>query len=353
MRFMQGFVFFLVVATGAGCSTDEDARAKVFSQKGGEAPGDATEGQGPIDLERAARDPGELDKIVNMKHAELSKRLGTHRFSTKAKIRVALGGEVNNLEETGRLVVSPKGSFSVETSNQKGRSRELVFVNGLLAHRVAGGTWTLERGDGFEQKFREDTYRMWAVAYKMFRGHLRLGSPQPAEYEGRSAVRYSIALAEPKGNEPPAEEPPPPPLTATDAEREQSRLKQLVRSRRGNVKRYLAANGHLIVDEETQAPLKFVFDGQYEVQPKSTKPEKASDPSAGARSENPALATRVSTYHIETAVEEIGKPHVVSLPEESKPPPRRRKIDSAPLEGLVDRPEKPSTEAKTGGAAGQ
>jgi len=342
----------LLLALLAGCSSDPQDRKRVLSKAGQDgAPGDAVD-SGPIDLQKISTDVAERDRLMLMTHAELSQRLGSHRFRTRSKVRVAIGDKVNTLEEKGEITVSPKGSFSVSSSNQKGRVRDVVFVNGLLAHRAANGPWTLERGDGFEQRFREGTYRMWAVTYKMFRGHLSFGSPQPAEYDGRDAVRYSISLSDPEGNAQLEDEASPPPLTATDDERENARLERLVKSRRGNVKRYLAANGHLIVDEKTQVPLKFVFDGQYEVQPRSTKrsPGKKTG-GAGEETENLALALRVSTYHIETEVLESGKPHVVNLPEESKPPPRRRKINAKPLEGLVDQPEaKPGPKGKSGAA---
>ncbi|NOZ86017.1 MAG: hypothetical protein GXP49_07100 [Deltaproteobacteria bacterium] len=281
-----------------------------------------------IDLDSITSHPVLLDSIVSLSPSEVSKRLGTYRFVATTRYEASLGKRTLTLREKGEILVSRKGSFSVHAENNHHRSRDLIFVNGLTAQRTFSGPWTLERANGFEKRFRKDVYSAWTVAFKMFKGHLKIIDSEDTTYANRDAVRLKLVLDDKANNQETVSTLGQiPPLTSSDDEKEAWRLKKLTKKMRKNIKRYLSAKGSMVIDRKTKVCLEADFDGQYEIVPAMDKDE----------NKDKAGGTRVVLIHTKARIDEIGKPHPMNLPDETKPPARRKKIVHDRLNGLVDK----------------
>jgi hypothetical protein len=320
--------FILAVALAAsGCSdpVDKAAKARIFSPE--DPPKVVASAQQKLPPEDVADNPQVARRILGMDAAEVTERLGPHRY------QATLGYEWTSAESNPvkltetRTFRAGAGGVSGDFHGVLENSRD----QGLEVMRIAGQVFARNRYGPFRQRLRdrgmaERTRAELTGAIRdfdsLFQGRLKLSPQGTVTYEGRTAWRYQVTLA--PASEGDASRPLPALLQPKNGADETTR-------RRGNFFAHRlprSLDGEVLVDAATSVVLKARLDGRIGV-PSDKTPE--------------AAELRMT---LEAALTEVGKDQKLAPPESFLP-------DADKPQGIADALDRFGIErAKPEGAKG-
>ena len=153
-----------------------------------------------LDSQKLASDPKLAHRVVDMGPAEVTERLGPHRFGAEVSFTWTAGKDSVKLTET-RLLESAAGGvagdFHARLDNSRDQGLEVVRSRGQVFARSKYGKYRLRLRDrGMAERTRDETAGALRELDGLFQGRLELALEGPTSVEGRPAVRYTVRLAE-------------------------------------------------------------------------------------------------------------------------------------------------------------
>jgi len=215
-----------------------------------------------LDSQKLASDPKLAHRVVDMGPAEVTERLGPHRFSAEVSFTWTAGKDSVKLTET-RLLESAAGGvagdFHARLDNSRDQGLEVVRSRGQVFARSKYGKYRLRLRDrGMAERTRDETAGALRELDGLFQGRLELALEGPTSVEGRPAVRYTVRLADaPAAAKAAKSETPPPVAYARSGLDEDSARRQRFLERREAKK----LNGEVVVDSATAVVLRAHVDG--------------------------------------------------------------------------------------------
>jgi len=197
-----------LLALGPGCHEPRERAAKerIFSPE--DPPKVVASAQEKLAPEQLGAEPRLAERVLTMGAAEMAERLGAHRFSaslsfdwsTPSATPVKLT-ESRLLEADARGV---NGDFHAKVDNSQDLGLEVIRVAGEVYARNRFGKFRLRRRDrGMAERTREDVVAPLSELDTLFDRRVKLVPQGVVMYEGRSALRYEVALASARPKEPP------------------------------------------------------------------------------------------------------------------------------------------------------
>ena len=153
-----------------------------------------------LDPQKLASDPKLAHRVVDMGPAEVTERLGPHRFGAEVSFTWTAGKDSVKLTET-RLLESAAGGvagdFHARLDNSRDQGLEVVRSRGQVFARSKYGKYRLRLRDrGMAERTRDETAGALRELDGLFQGRLELALEGPTSVEGRPAVRYTVRLAD-------------------------------------------------------------------------------------------------------------------------------------------------------------
>jgi hypothetical protein len=263
----------LVLAATAACTdpVDKAAKARIFSAE--DPPKVVASAAEKLPPEDVADNPHVARRILGMDAAEITERLGPHTYKAKVDFEwSSKDAPPVRLSETRSLQAGP-GGVSGDFHGQLDNNREL----GLEVLRVGGKVYARNRYGPFRQRLRdrgmaERTRTELTGALRdvdaLFEGRIFLEPKGTVTYEGRTAWRYQVKLAEKtEGVTPRAL----PKLLSPKGNRDETTRRRLAFFEQREPK---SLEGEVLVDAATSVVLKARLDGHLVV-PADKTPEAA------------------------------------------------------------------------------
>ncbi|HSP18636.1 MAG TPA: hypothetical protein VLQ79_03925 [Myxococcaceae bacterium] len=197
--------FSRLLATGlvllAACPdpVDRAAKERIFSPE--DPPPVVSSAKETLDAGKLASDSKLAHRVVAMGPAEVTERIGPHRFSAEVTFEWSAGKEKVKLTEN-RLLESASGGvagdFHARIDNSRDQGLELVRARGKVFARSKYGKYRLRLRDrGIAERTRAEAAGALGELNTLFQDRLELALDGPTSVDGRSAVRYTVKLAGP------------------------------------------------------------------------------------------------------------------------------------------------------------
>jgi hypothetical protein len=174
---------------GNGGVKDEDLAGLVVAPPD-EAP--------PVDPDKAATDPGELDRAFAIRHHDVAKALGAHTVKITSTYEVKEGDKVvDSLADTTTLEVAADGQFHALYENSADYGREVVFQDGKLYLRPRYARWH-RRAPNDTHEVADLLDQMYAVAgdyFDLVAHAAEVNDTGAAQVSGRDGRQVAIKLA--------------------------------------------------------------------------------------------------------------------------------------------------------------
>ncbi|MBJ6761007.1 hypothetical protein JGU66_09545 [Myxococcaceae bacterium JPH2] len=273
-RFTQSTVTLALALAAVGCTdpVDKAAKARIFSPE--DPPKVVASAQQSLPPEDVAENPRVARRILGMDAAEVTERIGPHRY--QATVSYEWGGPNSanpvKLTET-RTFRAGRGGVSGDFDGVLENSRD----QGLEVMRVGGQVFAKNRYGPFRQRLRdrgmaERTRTELTGAIRdfdsLFQGRMKLTPEGTVSYEGRTAWKYTVSLGPSVDSGPaqklPALFAPKNGVDETSKRRANFFAHRLPRS----------LDGEVLVDKDTSVVLKARLDGRIGV-PSEKTPEAA------------------------------------------------------------------------------
>lgn len=295
----------------AACSdpVDRAAKERIFSPE--DPPAVVSSAKESLDPQKLASDPKLARRVVDMGSAEVTERIGPHRFSAEVAFTWTAGKDTVKLTET-RLLESASGGvsgdFHARIENSRDQGLEVVRAKGQVFARSKFGKYRLRLRDrGMAERTREETAGALRELDGLFQGRLELILEGPTSLEGRSAFRYTVKLAEGAAARSARGETPPAVAYARSGLDEDSARRQRFVDQRQPKK----LTGEVVVDATTAVVLRAHLDGLVAV--------------PGDKGIAPAQLHVV----LDERLKDVGKPVAIQAPEGHLP-------DADKPEGIAD-----------------
>jgi len=296
----------------AACTdpVDRAAKERIFSPE--DPPPVVSSAKEALDAQKLASDPKLARRVVDMGPAEVTERLGPHRFTADVTFEWSAGKEKVKLTET-RLLESAAGGvagdFHARIDNSRDQGLELIRARGQVFARSKYGKYRLRLRDrGIAERTRAETAGPLRELAALFQGRLALALEGTTSVEGRPAVRYTLKLADATAAEKIARsEAPPSVVYARGGLDEDSGRRQRFMDQRQPTR----LSGEVVVDAATAVVLRTHLDGTLAV--------------PGSNGVAPAQLHVV----LDQRIKDVGKPLALQPPEGSLP-------DADKPEGIAD-----------------
>jgi hypothetical protein len=290
-----------LAALSVSCTSDEvdkAAKKRIFSPE--DPPKVVASASEKLAADGLADDARAVRRVLQMTAAEATERLGPHKFTAAVKFDWSGGDRPVELSEARTLAAGAggvSGDFHATVQNSRDQGLEVMRVQGEVFARSRYGKFRQRLRDrGMAEREREEVFGALRDFDMLFRGRIRLESAGTVSHEGRTAVKYTVALAPPSAaienvaNLPPLAQP----KNGSDpsTQRRQLFFEKRVPS---------ALSGELLVDGQTAVVLKAKMEGKLEVP--STEKEKGA-------------TVRLT---LDSALTEIGTDPKLKAPEEFLP----------------------------------
>jgi hypothetical protein len=184
----------------AACSNpvDRAAKERIFSPE--DPPPVVASAKEALDPQKLASDPKLARRVLDMGPAEVTERLGPHRFSAEVSFTWTADKDSVKLSEN-RLLESATGGvagdFHARLDNSRDQGLEVVRSRGQVFARSKYGKYRLRLRDrGMAERTRDETAGALRELDGLFQGRLQLALEGPTSVEGRPAVRYTVKLAD-------------------------------------------------------------------------------------------------------------------------------------------------------------
>jgi hypothetical protein len=184
----------------AACSNpvDRAAKERIFSPE--DPPPVVASAKEALNPQKLASDPKLAHRVLDMGPAEVTERLGPHRFSAEVSFTWTAGKDSVKLSEN-RLLESAAGGVAGDVharlDNSRDQGLEVVRARGQVFARSKYGKYRLRLRDrGMAERTRDETAGALRELDGLFQGRLELALDGPTSVEGRPAVRYTVKLAD-------------------------------------------------------------------------------------------------------------------------------------------------------------
>jgi hypothetical protein len=311
----------------AACSNpvDRAAKERIFSPEA--PPAVVASAKESLDPQKLASDPKLAHRVVEMGPAEVTERIGPHRFSAEVAFTWTAGKETVKLTET-RLLESAaggvSGDFHARIENSRDQGLEVVRARGQVFARSKFGKYRLRLRDrGMAERTRDETAGALRELDGLFQGRLEFSLEGPTSVDGRSAFRYTVRLADATGAKPARGETPPAVAYGRGGLDEDSARRQRFVDQRQPKK----LSGEVLVDAATAVVLRAHLDGTVAV--------------PGDKGVAPAQLHVV----LDERLKDVGKPVAVQAPEGHLP-------DADKPEGIADALDRFGIQRKAGADGG-
>lgn len=178
---------------------DKAAKQRIFSPE--DPPKVVASAAESLAAENLADDSRVARRVLGMEAAEVTERLGPHRYQASVSFEWA-GGEGTfpvKLTEKRTLVAGPggvAGDFSGSLENSRDQGLDVIRVGGKVYARSRYGKFRQRLRDrGMAERTRLELTGALRDVDRLFSGRLRLTSEGSATYQGRTAWRYAVSLA--------------------------------------------------------------------------------------------------------------------------------------------------------------
>ncbi|WP_338869747.1 hypothetical protein [Myxococcus stipitatus] len=199
-RLMKSAVTLAVALSAAGCSdpVDKAAKARIFSPE--DPPKVVASAQQKLPPEDVADNPQVARRILGMDAAEVTERLGPHRYqATLGYEWTASDSNPVKLTETRTFRAGPggvSGDFHGVLENSRDQGLEVMRVGGQVFARNRYGPFRQRLRDrGMAERTRTELTGAIRDFDSLFQGRLKLSPQGTVTYEGRTAWRYVVTLA--------------------------------------------------------------------------------------------------------------------------------------------------------------
>ncbi len=244
---------------------DKAAKARIFSPEDPpQAVAAASEKLPPQDV---ADKPAVARRVLGMSAAEATERIGAHRYTATVTWEWSGKGEAAKnvrLKETRELLAGPggvSGDFFAAFSNTNHQGLEVLRVKGEVFARStygkdgAGRFRQRRRDRGMAERMRDEAFGAVRDFDQLFRGRLALAANGTSSFEGRTAWKYVVSLADAAGEAPNRLPAVLEPKGGADDTTRRRRAFYELRTPR-------SLQGELYVDAETSVVLKAHLDGR-------------------------------------------------------------------------------------------
>lgn len=196
---MKKFVNALAVLALVGCTdpVDKAAKQNIFSP---ENPPKVVEARKEVlASDKLGEDARTARRVLGMSGAELTERLGPHRYRADVAFEWSIDGGRVALKEKRTLLAGPggvAGDFHGVSENTRDQGMEVLRVNGDVFARSRYGKFRQRRRDrGMAERTREELYGAVRDVDQLFGGRLQLTPSGTATHEGRTVWKYKVGLA--------------------------------------------------------------------------------------------------------------------------------------------------------------
>jgi len=185
----------------AACSdpVDRAAKERIFSPE--DPPPVVSSAKETLDAQKLASDPKLAHRVVDMDAAEVTERIGPHRFTAEVTFEWSAGKDKEKVKLTEtRLLESAAGGvggdFHARIDNSRDQGLELVRARGQVFARSKYGKYRLRLRDrGIAERTRSEAAGALRELNTLFQDRLELALDGPTSIDGRPAVRYTLKLA--------------------------------------------------------------------------------------------------------------------------------------------------------------
>ncbi len=296
----------------AACTepVDRAAKERIFSPEA--PPAVVASAKESLDAQKLGSDPKLAHRVVDMGPAEVTERLGPHRFSAEVSFTWTAGKDTVKLTET-RLLESAAGGvagdFHARIDNSRDQGLEVVRARGQVFARSKYGKYRLRLRDrGMAERTRDETAGALQQLDGLFQGRLELALAGPTSIEGRPAVRYTLRLADAPAQVKSARGETPPPLAhaRSGLDDDTARRQRFMEQRQPR-----KLTGEVVVDAATAVVLRAHLDGTLGV--------------AGEK----GVALAQLHVVLDERIKDVGKPVAIQ-------PPEGHLADADKPEGIAD-----------------
>jgi hypothetical protein len=194
----SAFTLALALAA-AGCSdpVDKAAKARIFSPE--DPPKVVASAKQKLPPEDVASNPQVARRILGMDAAEVTERVGPHRFQSIVSYEWTKG-EANpvKLTETRTFRAGPggvNGDFHGVLENSRDQGLEVMRVGGQVFARNRYGPFRQRLRDrGMAERTRTELTGAIRDFDSLFQGRIKLTPEGTVTHEGRTAWRYAVTL---------------------------------------------------------------------------------------------------------------------------------------------------------------
>lgn len=294
------------------CNRDSGDRAqkkRIFSPE--DPPRVVASAKEKLDATALASDPALARRVVRMDAAEVTERLGPHRYAATVKFEWGTRGGQLELTETRSLQAGAgglNGDFHAVVSNSHDLGLDVIRVHGDVFARGKYGKFRQRLRDrGMAERGREEVFGALRDFDALFLGRLKLEAYGQAASDGRTAQRYRVTLgpavqaASAQAALPPLMEP----KGGTDAA-------TLNRRRFAEKREPQEFSGELLVDDETGVVLRAKLEGRLKVPAEGDNGKEA-----------------FSRLTLDSAITEVGQAQDIKRPDDFLP-------DQDKPEGIAD-----------------
>lgn len=189
----------LVAAVACTDPVDKAAKARIFSPE--DPPKVVASAAEKLPPEDVADSPRVARRILGMDASEVTERLGPHTYKAKIDFEwTATGAPPVRMTETRMLQAGPggvSGDFHGQVENNRELGLEVLRVGGKVYARSRFGTFRQRLRDrGMAERTRTELTSALRDMDALFQGRMQLEPQGTVTYEGRTAWRYTVKLAQ-------------------------------------------------------------------------------------------------------------------------------------------------------------
>ena len=183
----------VAAALAAGCGPSGEGRP---DEELGGLVEDRSAAASAIDVNRAAKDTGELARALALGHDQVGALVGPHAVAGRSHVEVREGATpVEVLDDETAIQLDGKGNYHAVLSNSKEYGREVFFVDGWMYLRPRFGKYHKRRpsDDAEPARVRSEIFGAVAAHFDLLAGGVAISDGGKTEVHGRPARKVVVA----------------------------------------------------------------------------------------------------------------------------------------------------------------
>jgi hypothetical protein len=168
---------------------------------------EARQAEPPIDVDRAAKDPAELGRVLARPYRVMLAALGPHVIAVNSAITVEEAGKpVSDLSDHAQIENGDDGSYRAVYTNSADYGRETTFIDGKLYLRPRYQRWHARSPEAPDEPaaLRDQYVDPIAATWDLLAPGAELTDRGPVTVAGRAGRKISVQRS-PEPSKPPAE----------------------------------------------------------------------------------------------------------------------------------------------------